>query len=250
TTITEEEEKLMAEIKWGWVSKLKPPTTDTITNQAPNALNTNMNDVILNAPNKDKTFFEVDATIVEVPIVDPIHDVSHAKTELTIAVNTFVCPSSNGIAETEIDEIPDEVQARGHKAVVGMTWVEFKALLVEDFYPKMSSNRRSNSRNDENPHITTIIAQQMQNIIPQIVTQVTNNMNNNKNNDNSANNKNGGNNGCSYKGFLAYNPLDYNGKGVRSPVEAVVGMTWVEFKALLVEEFYPSKKMEKLESEL
>ncbi|GKC96394.1 reverse transcriptase domain-containing protein [Tanacetum coccineum] len=31
--------------------------------------------------------------------------------------------------------------------------------------------------------------------------------------------------------------------------EAVVGMTWVEFKALLVEEFCPSNEMEKLESE-
>ncbi|GJS27625.1 hypothetical protein Tco_0488245 [Tanacetum coccineum] len=31
--------------------------------------------------------------------------------------------------------------------------------------------------------------------------------------------------------------------------EAAVGMTWVEFKALLVEEFCPSNEMEKLESE-
>ncbi|GJW73949.1 hypothetical protein Tco_0133319 [Tanacetum coccineum] len=110
TTITDEEEKLMDEIEWGWVSQLKPPATDTITNQAPNAPNTNMNEVILNAPNKDKTIFEVDATVFEVHVDDPIHDVSHAKTELTIAVNTFVCPSSIAIAETEIDEIPDEVK--------------------------------------------------------------------------------------------------------------------------------------------
>ncbi|GKG53225.1 hypothetical protein Tco_0552493, partial [Tanacetum coccineum] len=41
----------------------------------------------------------------------------------------------------------------------------------------------------------------------------TNNMNNNNNNDNNANNGNGGNNGCSYKGFLACNPRDYDGKG-------------------------------------
>nr|GEV37608.1 reverse transcriptase domain-containing protein [Tanacetum cinerariifolium] len=31
--------------------------------------------------------------------------------------------------------------------------------------------------------------------------------------------------------------------------EAAVGMTWVEFKAFLVEEFFPSNEMEKLESE-
>ncbi|GKA50345.1 replication protein A 70 kDa DNA-binding subunit B [Tanacetum coccineum] len=45
-----------------------------------------------------------------VPVDDPIHDVSHAKTELTIAVNTFMCPSSKAIAETKIDEIPNEVK--------------------------------------------------------------------------------------------------------------------------------------------
>nr|GEU69341.1 hypothetical protein [Tanacetum cinerariifolium] len=102
----------MDELEWGWVSKLKPPTTatDTITIQAPNAPNTNMNDVILNSPNKYKTIFEVDATVVEVPVDDPIHDVSHAKTEFIIVVNTFVRPSSKAIAETEIDEIPDEVK--------------------------------------------------------------------------------------------------------------------------------------------
>ncbi|GKD29205.1 reverse transcriptase domain-containing protein, partial [Tanacetum coccineum] len=94
------------------------------------------------------------------------------------------------------------------------------------------------------------------------------------NNNNNANNGNGGNNGCSYKGFLACNPRDYDGKGgaialtqciekMKSVIynsgceenpkargrEAAVGMTWVEFKALLVEEFCPSNEMEKLESE-
>ncbi|GKD84998.1 hypothetical protein Tco_1356152 [Tanacetum coccineum] len=60
----------------------------------------------------------------------------------------------------------------------------------------------------------TCESRQMQNIIPQIFMLVTNNMNNNNNNnDNSANNGNGRNNRCSYKGFLACNPRDYNGKG-------------------------------------
>nr|GEZ15991.1 reverse transcriptase domain-containing protein [Tanacetum cinerariifolium] len=80
----------------------------------------------------------------------------------------------------------------------------------------MAPNRRSNSGNDENPNIATIIAQQMHNIIPQIVMQVNNNMNNNNhmnNNNNNENIGNGGNNGCSYKGFLACNPRDYDGKG-------------------------------------
>ncbi|GKA07159.1 putative reverse transcriptase domain-containing protein [Tanacetum coccineum] len=115
------------------------------------------------------------------------------------------------------------------------------------------------------------------------------------NNNNNENNGNGRNNGCSYKGFLACNPRDYDGKegaiahtrwieNIESVIdnsgcaenqkvkyaaslfinkaltwwntqvqargrEAVIGMTWVEFKALLVEEFCPSNEMEKLESE-
>ncbi|GJX05845.1 reverse transcriptase domain-containing protein, partial [Tanacetum coccineum] len=127
---------------------------------------------------------------------------------------------------------------------------------------------QSGPSNDENPDIAAIIAQQL--------------------------NGNGGNNRCSYKGFLACNPRDYDGKGgavaltrwikkmesviensgcaenqkvkyaARSFInkaltwwntqvqargrEAAIGMTWVQFKALLVEEFYPSNEIEKLES--
>ncbi|GJS44138.1 putative reverse transcriptase domain-containing protein [Tanacetum coccineum] len=127
----------------------------------------------------------------------------------------------------------------------------------------------SSPSNKENPDITAIITQQLQNIIPQIVTQVTNNVNN-------ANGGNGGNNGCSYKAFLACNPRDYDGKGGAVALtrwikkmeyviensrcaenqkgeamgrEAAIGMSWVDFKAFLVEEFCPSNEMEKLESE-
>ncbi|GJY86197.1 putative reverse transcriptase domain-containing protein [Tanacetum coccineum] len=107
-----------------------------------------------------------------------------------------------------------------------------------------------------------------------IVTQVTNNVNNANANGGNGGNGNGGNNRCSYKAFLACNPRDYDGKGgavtltrwiekmesviensgcaenqKASGREAVIGMTWVEFKALLVEEFCPSNEMEKLESE-
>ncbi|GKA54020.1 putative reverse transcriptase domain-containing protein [Tanacetum coccineum] len=42
-----------------------------------------------------------------------------------------------------------------------------------------------------------------------IVTQVTNNVNN----ANGGNGGNGGNNGCTYKGFMACNPKEYDGKG-------------------------------------
>nr|GEU74788.1 putative reverse transcriptase domain-containing protein [Tanacetum cinerariifolium] len=94
-------------------------------------------------------------------------------------------------------------------------------------------------------------SQQMQNIISQIVTQVTNNMNNNNNNNNNADNGNGGaialtrwikkieyvidNSGCVE-----------NQKAVGR--EAAVGMIWVEYKMLLMEEFCPSNEMAKLES--
>ncbi|GJW42595.1 hypothetical protein Tco_0071394 [Tanacetum coccineum] len=84
----------------------------------------------------------------------------------------------------------------------------------------------------------------------------------------------GGNNGCSYKTFLACNPRYYDVKGgaialtrwiekIESVIEnsrcaenqkargreAAIGMSWVDFKALHVEEFCPSNEMEKLESE-
>ncbi|GJX67067.1 putative reverse transcriptase domain-containing protein, partial [Tanacetum coccineum] len=68
---------------------------------------------------------------------------------------------------------------------------------------------------------------QLQTILPQIVTQVTNNVNN-SNGGNGGNGRNGGNNGCTYKGFMACNPKEYDGKG---------------------EELCPSNEMEKSESE-
>ncbi|GJX51412.1 putative reverse transcriptase domain-containing protein [Tanacetum coccineum] len=138
---------------------------------------------------------------------------------------------------------------------------------------------------------------QLQTILPQIVTQVTNNVNNANggNGRNGRNGGNGGNNGCTYKGFTACNPKEYDGKGgvialtwwiekmknvinnsgcienqkVKDAVssfvnkaltwwntqvqargrEAAIGMSWTDFKVLLVEEFYPSNEMKKLESE-
>ncbi|GKA04552.1 hypothetical protein Tco_0683672 [Tanacetum coccineum] len=69
-----------------------------------------------------------------------------------------------------------------------------------------------------NPNIATIIAQQLQNISPQIVTQVTTNVNNA-----TGGNGNGGNNGCSYKNFTACNPKEFDGKG-----GAVALTCWIE----------------------
>ncbi|GKG11853.1 hypothetical protein Tco_0346090 [Tanacetum coccineum] len=61
-----------------------------------------------------------------------------------------------------------------------ITWI------IVDALHKMAPSRRSG--NNDNPDIDAIIAQQLQTILPQIVTQVTNNVNN-------ANNGNGGNGG-------------------------------------------------------
>ncbi|GJY58478.1 putative reverse transcriptase domain-containing protein [Tanacetum coccineum] len=137
--------------------------------------------------------------------------------------------------------------------------------------PEMAPSRRSGPSNDENPDIAAIITQQLQNIIPQIVTQVTNNVNNANANGGNGGNGNGGNNGCSYKAFLACNPRDYDGKGgavaltrwiekIESVIEnsgcaenqkargheAAIGMRWVEFKALLVEEFWYTDRFHEL----
>nr|GEU64204.1 reverse transcriptase domain-containing protein [Tanacetum cinerariifolium] len=57
---------------------------------------------------------------------------------------------------------------------------------MEDTHEKMDPNRRSGSSNDESPDIAAIIVQQLQTILPQIVTQVTNNVNNANDNDEEA----------------------------------------------------------------
>ncbi|GKB85126.1 hypothetical protein Tco_0957398 [Tanacetum coccineum] len=84
----------------------------------------------------------------------------------------------------------------------------------------MAPTRRSNpNNNDVNPNIAAIIAQQLQTITPQIVTQVANNVNNananggNENGGNGNGENDGNNKGCTYKEFLACKPRDFDGKG-------------------------------------
>ncbi|GJT58754.1 putative reverse transcriptase domain-containing protein [Tanacetum coccineum] len=95
------------------------------------------------------------------------------------------------------------------------------------------------------------------------MTQVTNNLNNANGNGNG-----GGNNGCTYKGFVACGPRDFDGTGgavaltrwiekMESVIdnsrprgrEAANAMAWNDFKALLTTEFCPSNEIEKLEGE-
>ncbi|GJY59820.1 hypothetical protein Tco_0459712 [Tanacetum coccineum] len=83
------------------------------------------------------------------------------------------------------------------------------------------------------PDFSTIIAQQLQNLLPAMLAQVSNrgnvgNQNGNVVNENVQENVgnvlvNGNRVGCSYKEFLACNPKEYDGKG-----GAVVLTRWIE----------------------
>ncbi|GJR23236.1 reverse transcriptase domain-containing protein [Tanacetum coccineum] len=68
---------------------------------------------------------------------------------------------------------------------------------------------------DENPlDIATLLVQQLQNLLPELVNQVTASVNANANNGNgNGGNGGNGNNGCTYKSFMSCNPKEYDGKG-------------------------------------
>ncbi|GJT27452.1 reverse transcriptase domain-containing protein [Tanacetum coccineum] len=125
------------------------------------------------------------------------------------------------------------------------------------------------------PDFSTIIAQQLQNLLPAMLAQVSNrgnvgNQNGNVVNENVQENVgnmlvNGNRVGCSYKEFLACNPKEYIGKGcvvvltcwiekmenVRTlSREVAFSMSWNDFKFMMIQEFCPSHEMQKLESEL
>ncbi|GJY18328.1 putative reverse transcriptase domain-containing protein [Tanacetum coccineum] len=115
--------------------------------------------------------------------------------------------------------------------------------------------------NEGVPDFSTIIAQQLQNLLPAMLAQVSNrgnvgNQNGNVVNENVQENVgnvivNGNRVGYSYKYFLACNPKEYDGKG-----GDVVLTCWIEkmenndFKFMMIQEFCPSHEMQKLESEL
>ncbi|GKC62113.1 reverse transcriptase domain-containing protein [Tanacetum coccineum] len=131
---------------------------------------------------------------------------------------------------------------------------------------------------------STIIAQQLRNLLPTIVAQVGNqgrgqgngrNQNGDAINDNIRGDvrnviENNDRRGCSYKEFLACNPKECDGKGVKYNAgsfvgksltwwnshirtlgqEVVIGMSRDNFKVLKREEFCPRNEMEKLETKL
>ncbi|GJY26280.1 reverse transcriptase domain-containing protein [Tanacetum coccineum] len=143
--------------------------------------------------------------------------------------------------------------------------------------------REVNDGVDRVPDFSTIIAQQLQNLLPTIVVQVGDqgrgqgigrNQNGNAANDHIQGDvgnviKNNDRKGCTYKEFLACNPKEYDGKGgavvytywiekMESALtwwnfhirtlgrEVAVGMSWDKFKALTREKFCPSNEMQKL----
>ncbi|GKA83198.1 reverse transcriptase domain-containing protein, partial [Tanacetum coccineum] len=158
--------------------------------------------------------------------------------------------SSNDEEEDEDEEEENEESERKRSKEASEMGSNFEppgyAKIDNEVELDLESTARSEpngTSNEENPDIAAIITQQLQNIIPQIVTQVTNNLNN-------ANGGNGGNGGT--MDVLTRNswpviPENMMGRVARGP-EAAIGMSWVDFKALLVEEFCPSNEMEKLES--
>ncbi|GKB62688.1 reverse transcriptase domain-containing protein, partial [Tanacetum coccineum] len=81
---------------------------------------------------------------------------------------------------------------------------------------------RANEGDDEVPDFSTVIAQQLQDLLPTIIAQVGNHASNIQSDVRSANVSNG-RNGCSYKEFMACIPKDYDGKG-----GTIVYTHWIE----------------------
>ncbi|GJU93745.1 reverse transcriptase domain-containing protein [Tanacetum coccineum] len=127
--------------------------------------------------------------------------------------------------------------------------------------------RRATGEDENPPDITTFLAQQLQNLLPEIVNQVTVSVNANANNGN-GNGANGGmvemrmetvidNSSCAENQKVRYVASSLVNKALtwwNTQVqargrEAANAMSWNDFKALLVEEFCPSNEMERLENE-
>nr|GEW05709.1 hypothetical protein [Tanacetum cinerariifolium] len=143
----------------------------------------------------------------------------------------------------------NQVQARGREAVIG--YHSYKEEEEPREQPKSYDmygfvDHPELQRNEFAPHR---LPQREGNM------NVTNNV---KNTNANGGGGNGGNNGCTYKGFMACNPKEYDGKKGAialtrwiKKMENVINNNGfaVNQKALLVDEFYPSNEMKKLESE-
>ncbi|GJV53417.1 putative reverse transcriptase domain-containing protein [Tanacetum coccineum] len=137
------------------------------------------------------------------------------------------------------------------------------------------TGRNVEGANGGAPDFSTIIAQQLHNLLPAMLAQVSNlgnvgNQNGNVVNENVQKNVgnvlvNGNQVGYSYKELLACNPKEYDGKGgalvltrliekmenIRTlSREVAISMSWNDFKFMMIQEFCPSHEMQKLEFEL
>ncbi|GKC65095.1 reverse transcriptase domain-containing protein, partial [Tanacetum coccineum] len=81
---------------------------------------------------------------------------------------------------------------------------------------------RTNGGDDKVPDFSTIIVQQLQDLLPTTIAQVCNHDSNIQGDVRGVNMGNG-RSGCSYKEFMACNPKDYNGKG-----GAIVYTFWIK----------------------
>ncbi|GKD60873.1 hypothetical protein Tco_1298382, partial [Tanacetum coccineum] len=125
---------------------------------------------------------------------------------------------------------------------------------------------------DDVPNFSTVIAQQLQNLLPTIIAQVGSQGSNIQGDVRNVMivNVHNGQDGCSYKEFMTCNPKDYNGKGGAivytrwiEKMESVQDMSgsgdnqkvkyiagsFIDFKTLMRDELCPSNEMQKLETE-
>ncbi|GJX35476.1 putative reverse transcriptase domain-containing protein [Tanacetum coccineum] len=147
------------------------------------------------------------------------------------------------------DERVDELNGQGNDQGMGANW------------GVKGVNRNVERANGGTPDFSTIIAQQLQNLLPAMLAQVSNrgnfgNQNGNVVNENVQENMenvlvNGNRVGCSYKEFLAVPLRKYDVREICTlSQEVIVSMSWNDFKFMMIQELYPSHEMQKLESEL
>ncbi|GJT64027.1 hypothetical protein Tco_1015507 [Tanacetum coccineum] len=128
----------------------------------------------------------------------------------------------------------------------------------------LNASTRATGEDENPPDIATLLAQQLQNLLPEIVNQVTASVNANANNGKWIMVPMGnGNIGCTVQvvyvcttqgryvaRFIGNKALTWWNTQVQvRGREAANVMSWNDFKALLVEEFCPSNEMERLENE-
>ncbi|GJS31723.1 putative reverse transcriptase domain-containing protein [Tanacetum coccineum] len=117
-------------------------------------------------------------------------------------------------------------------------------------------NRNVEGANEGAPEFSTIIAQQLHNLLPTMLAQVSNRGNVGNQNGNVVNENvgnvivNSNRVGCSYKEFLACNPKEYDGKEVLEFRTRWDPENRVYVRIRVVVEFCPSHEMQKLKSEL